>query len=241
MRAIFIIAKRETRAFFDSLVAYILLAAFLGLSGFFTWIFGADVFYVGEASLNQFFAVAYWTVFFFVPALTMRSFAEERRSGTLELLLANPVNDWQIALGKFLSVLGLLAVAFALTLPYYVSVAALGPIDHGAVWSGYFGLLALSAAYIGLGLFASALTENQIVAFLLALFSGVLFFVLFDAVAASSTGALAETLTFLSLSARYDAIARGVVDSRDVLYLLSISFLGIFLAVAVLQKRNIVD
>src|SRR5210317_1006638 len=137
MRAIWTIAKRELHSFFDSLMAYIMLIAFLGFSGFFTWLFGSDIFFVKQASLQAFFGVAYWTLFFFIPALTMRQFAEENKTGTIELLLTRPINDWQVVFGKFLATLLLIVIALAFTLPYYFTVSSLGNIDHGAVITGY--------------------------------------------------------------------------------------------------------
>ena len=119
--------------------------------------------------MDAFFGVAYWTLFFFIPALTMRLVAEEKNNGTIELILTKPVSDWQFVSGKFLSVLLLIGISLALTLPYYISITSIGPIDHGAVWSGYLGTLLMSAAYISIGIFASSLTSNQIVSFLLAL------------------------------------------------------------------------
>ncbi|MBN2519551.1 MAG: ABC transporter permease, partial [Bacteroidales bacterium] len=161
MDKIWIITKRELRSFFDSLMAYIMIVLFLGFSGFFTWLYGSDVFFVGQASLQAFFGIAYWTLFFFIPALTMRLIAEENRVGTLELILTKPVSDWQFVVGKFLATLILILIALVLTLPYYFTVWSIGPIDHGAVWSGYLGLLLMSAAYISIGIFASSITNNQ--------------------------------------------------------------------------------
>nr|NQU90763.1 ABC transporter permease subunit [Bacteroidota bacterium] len=105
MKQIWVISKRELQSFFDSLTAYIMLIAFLGFSGFFTWLYGSDIFFVKQASLQAFFGVAYWTLFFFIPALTMRLFAEENKTGTIELLLTRPVSDWQVIIGKFLGTL----------------------------------------------------------------------------------------------------------------------------------------
>ncbi len=241
MKPIWIIAKREFRTFFDSLAAYILLVVFLGLSGFFTWLFGSDIFFIGQATLQPFFSVAYWTLFFFIPALTMKMLAEEKRSGTLELLLTKPITDWQVIAGKFLAVLMLISVALVLTLPYYITVSFLGPIDHGAVWSGYFGMLLMSAAFTSIGLFASSITNNQIVAFLLALFIGVFFIVIFDVLANSFTGSIAYFFNYLSLSTHYESISRGVIDSKDLIYFLSITTIGLVLADSILSKRNIVE
>lgn len=241
MKPIWIIAKREFRTFFDSLAAYILLVVFLGLSGFFTWLFGSDIFFIGQATLQPFFSVAYWTLFFFIPALTMKMLAEEKRSGTLELLLTKPITDWQVIAGKFLAVLMLISVALVLTLPYYITVSFLGPIDHGAVWSGYLGMLLMSAAFTSIGLFASSITNNQIVAFLLALFIGVFFIVIFDVLANSFTGSIAYFFNYLSLSTHYESISRGVIDSKDLIYFLSITTIGLVLADSILSKRNIVE
>jgi len=241
MKSVWTIAKRELRSFFDSLIAYIMIIVFLGLSGFFTWLFGSDVFLVGQATLQPFFSVAYWTLFFFIPALTMKMIAEEKRSGTLELLLTKPVSDWQVLLGKFTASLLLIIIALALTLPYYITVWAIGPVDHGAVWCGYLGMILMSMAYIGIGLFASSITNNQIVAFLTSLFISVFFLIIFNVLASSFTGSIAQFFSFLSISTHYESISRGVVDSKDIIYFLSIAFLGLTLAESVLSKRNIVE
>lgn len=241
MKSVWIIAKRELRSFFDSLIAYIMIVVFLGLSGFFTWLFGSDVFLIGQATLQPFFSVAYWTLFFFIPALTMKMIAEEKRSGTLELLLTKPVSDWQVLLGKFTASLLLIIIALALTLPYYITVWAIGPVDHGAVWCGYLGMILMSMSYIGIGLFASSITNNQIVAFLSSLFIGMFFLIIFDVLAGSFTGGISQLFSFLSISTHYESISRGVVDSKDIIYFLSIAFLGLTLAESVLSKRNIVE
>jgi len=241
MKQIWTIAIREFRAFFDSLIAYILIIVFLGLSGFFTWLFGADVFLTGQASMQPFFAIAYWTMFFFIPALTMKMLAEENNTGTIELLLTKDVSDMQVILGKFLAVMLLVMVALLFSLPYYFTIAWLGPVDHGAVWCGYLGILLMSAAYAGIGLFASSITKNQIVAFLLSLLIGVFFLIIFGALASNMPGPIGKILSYLDVSNHYQSIARGVIDSRDILYFVSIAALGIFLAHSVLAKRNIIN
>ncbi len=241
MNKIWIIALRELKTFFDSLTAYILLIAFLGISGFFTWLFGSDIFFIGQASLQPFFAVAYWTLFFFTPALTMRMLAEENKTGTIELLLTKSITDWQVLLGKFLSCLLLIGIAIGLTLPYYFSIWYMGPVDHGAVWCGYLGLLLMSSTYVSIGLFASSITNNQIVAFLLSLFIGLFFLIIFSVLSSSFTGFTGELFDYLSLQSHFDSISRGVIDSKDIIYFLSISFLGLILAETALAKRNIVD
>jgi len=241
MKTIWIIAKRELNSFFDSLVAYILLILFLGFSGFFTWLFGSDVFLLGQASLQSFFATAFWTLFFFIPAITMRLIAEEKRSGTIELLLTRPISDWQIVTGKFLGAFILIAIALGLTLPYYLTVWSLGPVDHGAVWAGYLGLLLMSACYISIGIFASSVTNNQIVALLIALFIGIFFHLLFGLIASEMPGLLGRILNYMSLQSHYESMARGVIDSKDLIYFLSLIFLGLFGSQLVLAKRNIAE
>lgn len=238
MRQIWIITKRELQAIFDSLMAYIMIVAFLGFSGFFTWLYGGDIFFVGQASLQTFFQIAYWTLFFFIPALTMKQIAEEKKTGTLEILLTKPVSDWQILWGKFLAILLLIVVALVLTLPYYITVLNLGPIDNGAVWSGYLGLILMSSAYISIGIFSSSITNNQIVAFLLSLLIGIFFHIIFGALAGSMTGLPGEIFNYLSLSTHFESISRGVIDSKDLIYFLSIIFLGLIGSEAILAKRN---
>lgn len=237
MEKIMVIAKKEFGSFFDSLVAYILLAAFLGFSGFFTWIQGSDVFMRREADLDVFFSVARWTLFFFIPALTMKMLAEEKKTGTIEMLLTKDISDRDVILGKFTGCLMLVAVALLFTLPYYISIAWLGKMDHGATITGYLGLMLMAAAYIAIGLFASSITNNQIVAFLLALLIGIFFHLLFDFLAAGSTGWISDLFQTLSLTNHYDSISRGVLDSKDLIYFGSITAIGIFLAEYFISKR----
>ena len=200
MQKIWIIAKRELRSFFDSLMAYIMIILFIGFTGFFTWLYGSDIFCINQARLGVFFNIAYWTLFFFIPMLTMRQLAEEQKTGTIELLLTKAVNDWQVVAGKFVSTFLLIAITLALTLPYYITLANIGPVDHGEVWSGYLGLLLMSASYISIGLFASSLTNNQIVAILLTLFIGIFFHILFRFLSSASSGFLAELFNYLNLN-----------------------------------------
>ncbi len=239
MKQIWMITHRELKSIFDSLIAYIMIVVFLVLSGIFTWLYGSDIFYVNQASLQSFFSIAFWTLFFFIPALTMKQIAEEHKSGTIEMLLTKPVSEWKVLWGKFLATLILIVAALVLTLPYYITVWSLGPIDHGAVWTGYLGLIFMSSAYISIGLFASSLTNNQIVAFLMALFIGVFFHLIFGFLASNMSGVVANIFNYLSLSTHYDSISRGVIDTKDLLYFLSIIFLGIVSAEAILVKRTL--
>ncbi len=234
MRSVWLITKKELQTFFDSLIAYILLVVFV-------WLYGRDVFLIGEASLEAFFDTAYWSLFFLTPAISMRMIAEEKNTGTLELLLTKSITDRGLVTGKFLACLLLIVAGLILTLPYYITVSYLGPMDHGVVWSGYLGLILMSMAYIGIGLFASSISNNQIVAFLIALFIGAFFHIIAGTLARNFTGIPGRVLDYLSVSTHFDSITRGVVDSADVIFFLSLAVLGVTLTELMLGKRNITE
>jgi len=240
MKQIWIITKKELKGYFDSLMAYILIIAFLGFSGFMTWLYGTfDVFYINQATMQPFFGVAYWTLFIFIPALTMKQIAEEYKTGTIELLLTKAVSDWQVVTGKFLSTFLLVVITLALTIPYYISIASIGPIDHGSVLTGYLGLLLMSAAYISIGIFTSSITSNQIVAFLLALIIGIFFQILFGMSAGAFSGTTGDILSYMDMRFHYQSITRGVIDSKNLIYFGSIILLGLIGSELSLVKRNI--
>ena len=239
MHTIWVITKRELQSFFDSLIAYIMLVLFLGFSGFFTWLYGSDIFLVGQASLEGFFGIAFWTLFFFIPALTMRLLAEEKKTGTIEMLLTKAVTDREVVIGKFLSTFLLISIALAFTLPYAITIYNIGNLDVGQVICGYVGLLLMSGAYISIGLYVSSVTNNQIVAFLSALFIGLFFHLIFDVLSGNFTGLVGQVLSTLSLSNHFESISRGVMDTRDIIYFFSIILLGLFLSELSLTKRNL--
>ena len=220
MRSTLLIARKELASFFDSLMAYMILVAFLGLSGFFTWWYGTDVFLRGLADLSTFFSVAYWTLFLFIPAITMRTIADERRSGTLDLLLTKAVTDRQVVAGKFLACLALIALALAFS---------------------YLALLFMSAAYIAIGIYASSLTNNQITAFLIGLSLTAVFHLAVGVMASSFTGVTGEVLQALSTATHFDSMSRGIIDSRDLLWFGSLVVLGLSLAEMNLAKRLVND
>ncbi len=235
------ITRREITTFFDSLTAYVLLILFLGFSGFFTWLFGNDIFKSGQASLTVFFQWSFWTLFFFIPGITMNTLAEENNNGTLEMLSTKPINDWHIVLGKFFSSWVLVIIALLLTLPYYFSVSRLGSVDHGAVVGGYLGLILMSGAYIAIGIFASGISKNQIVAFLVTLFIAIFFQLLFDLLSSTNMGFLANIMSFLSVNNHFTSMARGVIDLRDIFYFFSLITAGLMLAKYMLSKRTLTD
>ncbi|MBP6811177.1 MAG: ABC transporter permease subunit [Saprospiraceae bacterium] len=227
-----IIAKRELRYNFDSFIAYLLISGFLLFTGAFTWLNQAsNVFAIKQADLGVFFGVARWTLFFFIPAMTMRLLAEERKNGTFELLLTKPVTKAQVVIGKFIATWLMIGIALALTLPYYISIAYIGEIDHGATISGYLGLILMSAAYIAIGLLAGSFTDNQIVALLVALFMGIFFQLLFDLTGSYLPGTLGEMLYFLSFNQHLDALSRGVLDIKDLLFFISVTALALIFAI----------
>lgn len=238
MNKVWIITKRELSGFFDSLIAYVMIILFLGLSGSFTWLFGTNVFMLGQANLSIFYDIAFWSLFFFIPAITMRMIAEENKSGTIELLITKAVSDGQIVLGKFLACLLLVLIALLCTIPYYITVSQLGNVDDGGVIGGYLGMILLAGSYISIGLFASSLTQNQIVAFLIALFIGIFFQMLFDVIGSGLTGPVGQVFSFLSLRTHVDSLSRGVIDSRDIIYFLSIILIGLLGTQIMLSKRN---
>lgn len=223
------IARREFQTFFASPIAYIVLGSFLLLSG---WLYFSTVFLAGQASLRNFFGLAPVLFVVLVPAVTMRSIAEERKSGTLELLLTMPLEDWQIVLGKFLAALAMVAVGLLWTLPYGFSVSALAApgvsFDWGPVLGGYLGLLLLAASFVALGLWSSAMSKNQIIGFITALVLCFAFWFV-DKFAVILPEELGRVLEYLSVDYHFGNIARGVLDTRDLLFYLSLTAAGLLL------------
>jgi ABC-2 type transport system permease protein len=232
------VALRELRSYFNSPIAYVFLLVFAG-TALFTF-FNVNAFFVrGQADMRALFESIPLLIVLLVPALSMRLWAEEAKSGTLELLLTLPVKDVELVSGKFLASWGLLGIGLLLTAPLCLTVAMLGNLDWGPVIGGYLGALLLGAAYLSVGQFASALTENQILAFILAL---VLCFALYGLGTEAFTGLFSDgtaaRLRALGTGSRFDSIARGVVDLRDLLYYLSVSLFFLALSVAALRTRR---
>jgi len=219
-------------------MAYILLILFLGFSGFFTWIYGSDIFFIKQATLMPFFSIAYWTLFFFIPALTMRLLSEENRMGTIELLLTKPVSNWQVIMAKFSASLLLIIIALLLTSPYVVTISSLGNLDLGQVFSGYLALILFSGMMIGIGLFTSSIGNNQIVSYLLALFIGIFFQIIFEMLAQNFVGFGGQILSYLSTITHFESMTRGVIDSRDLLFFVGISFLSLVFTEIMLIRRR---
>jgi ABC-2 type transport system permease protein len=229
-----VFCRKELRTFFDSPIAYIVITIFLLISG---WFFFNDLFLVNQASMRNLFGIVPFIFMFFVPAITMRLISEEKRSGTIEVLVTLPVKDYEIILGKFLAGLILICAAMALTLVYALVLSGLGNLDFGSVLAGYIGLVLLGAAYLSIGMFTSSMTQNQIVAFIT---SFVIIFALYmlDKVLIFVPGFLASVFEYLSVGYHFSNIARGVIDSRDVIYYLCLIFFFLFLAVRTLESRK---
>jgi len=240
--AIGTIAKRELAAYFESPVAYVFLVIFLLLAGFFTFTFGG-FFERGEASLAAFFNWLPWLFLYLVPAAGMRLWSEERRLGTIELLLTMPVAAWQAIVGKFLASWLFLVVALALTFPMIVTVNWLGDPDNGVIVSGYVGAALLAGAYLAISCMTSALTRNQVIAFILAVVLCLLlilvgFSPLTDLLARWASPWLVEGVARFSVLTHYDGFQKGVLDSRGLLYFISIIGYALFVTGVVIRNHR---
>lgn len=231
MRTIKILMGKELGTAFDSWMIYLGYLLFFCICGFICWLSSSNVFSVGQATMMPCFVVINWTTFFLIHALTMKSIADEKKSGTLELLLTKPIRTTQLIAAKFWSQLLIICIALLLTLPYYFTIASLGHIDHGAVFLGYFGLIEISACYISIGIFASSVAKTPVTAFFISLGTGLCFQLLFGILAQQlTTGLLSEIFSYLSISEHFDPLARGILDSRDIVYFNSVILLFLSLA-----------
>ncbi|NVN18922.1 gliding motility-associated ABC transporter permease subunit GldF [Muricauda sp. HICW] len=232
----FAIFKREVRSFFTSPIGYLIVGSFLLLNGLFLWVFKGEynIFDYGFADLSNFFLLAPWIFIFLVPAITMKSFSEERKMGTLELLLIKPISVWKLVLGKFWGAFLLCVIAVVPTIVYVFAISGLGMVggnyDLGVVLGSYFGLLFLMGCYVSIGIFASTLSDNQIIAFLVGILVCFLIFNGFDAAASLfSNGETQQFIQSLGAKAHFDSIARGVIDTRDLVYFISLTLLFLYL------------
>ncbi|MFP4366236.1 MAG: gliding motility-associated ABC transporter permease subunit GldF [Bacteroidales bacterium] len=237
--------KKEIGSFLSSFTGYIVIVVFLVINGLFMWVFPGELNIPdsGYATLDTLFIIAPWVFLFLVPAVTMRLFAEEKRSGTMELLLVRPLTDLQIVMAKYTSAILLVLISLIPTLVYYWSVYTLGNppgnLDAGAIWGSYTGLFFLGSCYAAIGIFSSSLTENQIVAFILAVLLSFFFFTGFEMISALPLPYRAEELLlYLGINEHYSSISRGVIDTRDIVYFVSLIAFFIFLTRTVLQSRK---
>jgi ABC-2 type transport system permease protein len=241
MKALYI---REIRGFLNSLVGYISVAVFLGTTGLFLWFFQSayNILDYGEASLDAFFDVAPLIFMFLIPAITMRMFSEEKRTGTIELLLTKPISDTQIILAKYLAGTTLVLISLLPTLVYYYAIIELGEpkgnIDHAGTWGAYLGLFLLGAVFVAIGVFSSSITNNQVVAFLFSVIICFIVFIGFQFIADTLPAPWDLFFIQLSVQEHYLSLQKGVIDSRDVIYYLSVIALFIILTKVSLQSRN---
>jgi len=235
---------REIKSFFGSLMGYLVIAVFLILNGLFLWVFDGNynILQSGYADATPFFSLAPWILIFLIPAVTMKSFSEELKQGTMELLLTKPLSIRQLVLGKFFGAFALIVVALIPTLIYVWMVSDLALVDTrfdwGSTWGSYFGLLFLIAAYCSIGIFASTLSENQIVAFIIAVLFCFLFFVGIEQLA-SLSGNNAGAIEVWGISYHFKSMSRGVIDTRDILYF--VSFAVFFISATVFKIKSIQD
>jgi len=238
--------KKELRSFLSSVIGYVVIAVFLLLTGLFMWGFPGELNILdqGYATLDTLFYVAPWVFMFLVPAVTMRSFSEEKRTGTIELLFTRPLTDSAIILAKFFAGVALVILALLPTLIYFYSVVKLGNpegnIDMGGTWGSYLGLFFLASGFTAIGIFASAISDNQVVSFIIALFlcffcySGLNQIASFDLF-----GSLDRFIQSLSIAEHYDSMSRGVIDTRDVVYFIVLTGIFVILTRGILKNRRI--
>lgn len=231
----FAVLNKEISGFFSSLVAYMAIGIFLLVTSLFLWIFpDTSILEYGYASLGSFFNITPYIFMFLIPAVTMRSFAEEKKDGTFELLATQPLTDWQIVSGKFLACVTIVVAALFPTLIWYIVVYQLGVskgnIDGGAVTGSYIGLFMLGAAFVSIGIFASSLTKNQIIAFVIAVFLCFFAYTGFDSISQLlSLSSVDVYITWMGINEHYQSVSRGVLDTRDLIYFLS--FIALFLVI----------
>lgn len=225
---------KELRSFFNSPVAYIVIVVFLVILG---WFFTSNLFLQNVSTLRTIFEMTPFLLLFFAPAVTMRLISEEKKSGTMELLMTKPVKESEIILGKFLAVWVLYFFTLLPTLSYYITVSFIGSLDIGPVIGGYLGLFLVGAVFLAVSVFGSSLTENQVVAFIVS-FLVVFALFIFDKIIFYLPAYLASTLEYISVDYHFSNIARGVIDTRDIIYYVSAVTFALYLATVVLQKRR---
>jgi len=241
----FTLYVKEISSFLNSLIGYIVITVFLLINGLFLWVFQFDfnILDGGYANIDGLFMIAPFVFLFLIPAITMRSFADERKSGTIELLMTKPLTDYQIIFAKYFAGLTLVVFSLLPTLIYFFSVyrlgATIGNVDMGGTWGSYIGLLFLGATFVAIGLFCSSITETQIVAFILAVFICWFSYMGFESLYSLELfGKIDLFIKSLGISDHYASISRGVIDSRDVIYFLSITGLFVILTKLSLVSRK---
>jgi gliding motility-associated ABC transporter permease protein GldF len=241
----FSVLKKELRAFFSNATGYIVIGIFLSLTGLFLWVIPGEynILNSGYSNVDGLFYLAPWLFLFLCPAVTMRLFAEEKQSGTWELLVTKPISKTQIVAGKYFAGWLLVILALLPTLLYYFSVSYLaepiGNVDSGAFWGSFIGLFFLSAVYVAIGLFASSLSNNQIVSFVIALVVSFFFYYGFEVILEFlNSGQSIQIIESLGIHAHYKSMSRGVVDSRDLLYFVLLSVCFLWTTVVKIERKK---
>ena len=241
----FALYKKEISSFLSSLIGYIVIIIFLLITGLFLWVLPVDfnIMNFGYAQMDGLFILAPYVFLLLIPAITMKSFAEEKKTGTLELLLTKPLSENKIIAAKFLAALTLMVLAILPTLIYYFSVYRLGfpvgNIDHGGTIGSYIGLLFLGAAFISIGMFASSLTSNQIVSFILAIFLSGAIYIGFELIYQFQVlGSFGLIIKSLGINDHYISISRGVIDTRDIIYFISVVLVFLMMTRLSIQSRK---
>ena len=236
---------KEINSFLSSLIGYIVITIFLTAVGLFMWVFPGELNLLdaGYANIDTLFIVAPWVFMFLIPAVTMRMFADEKKSGTIELLLTRPLTDLQIIAGKYLAGLTLVILSLLPSLVYYYSAHTLGNpsgnIDTGGMWGSYLGLLFLAAAYVAIGIFSSSITENQIIAFIISVFLCFFFFIGFESISTLALfGKIDNIILQFGINEHYISMSRGVIDTRDVIYYISLISIFLLFTRTVLESRK---
>ncbi len=236
LKTIYILFKKELMGYFNSPIAYIFIGVFLVVGN---WLFFKSFFIIGQASMRGYFDLLPWIFLFLSPAITMRLWAEEKKSGTIEFLLTLPVTDWQVVLAKFFGALAFMFLSLLLSITLPITLVSLGKVDMGPIIGGYIGALFLGGAYLALGLFISSLTKNQIIAFVLGLVACFFAFMIgADFVLIGAPQFAVPVMKFLGLGGHFYNIARGVIDSKDIIYYCSFIFIFLWLNMRVIESRG---
>ena len=237
--------KKEISSFLSSLIGYIVITVFLLINGLFLWVFPSEfnILDYGYANIDGLFLIAPFVFLFLIPAITMRSFSDEKKSGTIEILLTKPLSDYQIIFAKFLAGFALVVFSLIPTLIYFISVYQLGfpkgNIDTGGMWGSYIGLLFLGGTFVAIGLFSSSITDNQIIAFIISVFLCGFIYMGFEFIYSFELFGSADLfIKQLGMNSHYSSMSRGVIDTRDILYFISVEAFFMLLTKLSLESRK---
>jgi len=237
--------KKEVSNFFSSITGYVVITVFLLINGLFIWVFPSEfnILDNGYASLDSLFFLSPWVFLFLVPAICMRLFSEEKQSGTIELLYTKPITELGIVLAKYFAGLSLVLFSLLPSLIYFISIYYLGEttgnIDTGGTWGSYIGLFFLAAIYVSIGIMSSALTSNQVIAFLISVFLSFIFYIGFDFISSLSIFSEFNSLVLkIGINDHYKSMSRGVIDSRDIIYFIGVISIFLMITKSIISSKN---